>query len=71
MSEEIDNLVLSITSAMIANGLNPMVIQRVWKERDTAVSALREIVRCDYRGNEPFEQFIARRTLDELGEPTE
>lgn len=35
-------------------------------QRNIAEQALRDIVRCDYRGNEPHEQMIARLALADL-----
>ena len=43
--------------------------QYLWAEIDRlriAEQALRDITRCDYRGNEPHEQMIARLALADM-----
>lgn len=40
--------------------------ERDQRKLDIAAQALRDIVRCDYRGNEPSEQMIARLALAEM-----
>jgi hypothetical protein len=43
------------------------VFSRVSEERNLLRDALERITRCDYRGNEPVEQYIARTALIEAG----
>lgn len=43
------------------------VFHRVSAERNLLRDGLDRITRCDYRGNEPVEQYIARTTLIEAG----
>jgi len=41
-------------------------VARLAKRSEIAERALRDITRCDYRGNEPIEQMIARLALADL-----
>jgi hypothetical protein len=41
-------------------------IDELHRKLDLAEGALRAIIRCDYRGNEPREQMIARLALADI-----